>query len=129
MLLNTVYFYKCKLCVLRSYDEHCSLECKKKGDESGRLYLEFTDRGSKTNRGGLKHMEVDNKTVRQYENLDHPDHCVVNVFETYLSFLPSLDGNFYFVHCLTMLLEHQSFLNNALDTTHWQTEHVQESWN
>ena len=98
-LLNTVYFYNCKVFGLRSYDEHHSLQCsqfEKKVDESGRLYLEYTDRGSKTNRGGLKHMKVDNKTVKQYENLDDPDHCVVNLFETYLSFIPSTNGNFYF---------------------------------
>ena len=27
-LLNTVYFYKCKVFGLRSYDEHHSLQCK-----------------------------------------------------------------------------------------------------
>ena len=69
---------------------------EKKVDESGQLYLEYTDRGSKTNRGGLKHMKVANKKVRQYENPDDPDHCVVNIFETYLSFIPCMDGNFYF---------------------------------
>ena len=95
MLLNTIYFYNCKV----FDDEHHSLECshfEKEVDKSGRLYLEFTDRGSKTNRGGLKHMKIDNKTVRQYENVDDPDNCVVNIFDTYLLLLPSLDGNFYF---------------------------------
>ena len=41
-------------------------------------------------------MKVNNKTVKQYENLDDPDHCVVNLFETYLSFIPRTNGNFYF---------------------------------
>ena len=67
---------------LRSYDEHRSLQCKqfeKKLDERGRVYLEYTDCGSKTNRGGLKHMKVENKTVRQYENVDDSEHCIVNI--------------------------------------------------
>ena len=36
------------------------------------------------NRGGLKHMKVDNKAVRQYENVNDEDHCVVNIFEKIL---------------------------------------------
>ena len=41
-------------------------------------------------------MKVDNKTVRQYENTDDSEHCVVNIFETYFSFLPRRDKQFYF---------------------------------
>ena len=58
--------------------------------------MEYTDFGSKTNRGGLKHMKVENKTVRQYENPDDPDHCVVNIFQKYLCSIPSRDDFFYF---------------------------------
>ena len=59
--------------------------------------MEYTDFGSKTNCGGLKHMKVENKTVRQYENPDDPDHCVVNIFQKYLCSIP-----FTFVPLLTM---------------------------
>ena len=98
-LLNTVYYYNCKVFGLRSYDEHRNLQCKqfeKKLDERGRVYLEYTDCGSKTNRGGLKHMKVENKTVRQYENVDDSQHCIVNIFEFYFSLIPSRDSHFYF---------------------------------
>ena len=102
-LLNAVYFYNCKVFGLRSQDEHHSLQCsqfEKKVDENSRVYLEYTDRGCKTNRGGLKHMKVENKSVRQYENPDDLDRCVVHGFETYLSFIPSREANFYFRLCL-----------------------------
>ena len=68
---NTVYFYNCKVFGLRSYDEHLDLKClqfEKSVDEKGHVYLEYTDFGSKTNAGGLKHMKVENKCIRQYEN-------------------------------------------------------------
>ena len=98
-LQNTVYYYNCKVFGLRSYDEHHDLQCsqfEKKLDEQGRVYLEYTDFGSKTNAGGLKHLKVENKHVRQYENPADPDHCVVNIFETYLSCIPYRTGKFYF---------------------------------
>lgn len=69
---------KCKVFGLRSYDEHHCLQCsqfEKKIDEMGRVYLEYTDFGSKTNAGDLKHLKVENKCVRQYENPADPDHC------------------------------------------------------
>ena len=31
-----------------------------------------------------------------YENHSDPDHCVVNIFDTYFSFIPDRTGNFYF---------------------------------
>ena len=65
-------------------------------DENGDVYLQYTDSGRKTNRGGLKHMKVDNKVIKQYENPDDAEHCVVNIFEKYRSLIPSLDGFFYY---------------------------------
>ena len=58
----------------------------KQVDEQGRVYLEYTDFGNKTNRGGLKHMKVDNKAVRQYENTDDGEHCIVNILRNTLAF-------------------------------------------
>ena len=84
---------------LRSYDEHHNLRCSqfaKKLDEKGRVCIEYTDFGSKTNRGGLKHMKVQNKTIHQYENPDDADHCVVNLFVKCFDFIPNRDGHFYF---------------------------------
>ena len=99
-LLNTVYYYNCKVFGLRydtSYDEHRNLMCaqyEKKVDEKGRIYLQYTDFGSKTNRGGLKHMKVDNKVIRQYENPDDEEHCIVNIFVNYLSVILTTDAHF-----------------------------------
>ena len=98
-LLNTVYFYNCKVFGLRSYDEHRNLKCaqfEKKLDEKGRVYIEYTDFRSKTNRGGFKHMKVQNKTIRQYENVNDADHCVVNIFVKYFDFILNRDEHFYF---------------------------------
>jgi len=99
VILNTVYFYNCKVFGLRSFDEHRNLKCSqftKHLEKWKRVYMEYTDFGSKTNCGGLKDMKVENKKVRQHENPDDPDHCVVNIFQKYLCSIPSLDDFFYF---------------------------------
>ena len=59
VIVNTVYYYNCMVFGLRSYDEHRNLKCsqyEKEVDDKGRVYLEYTDLGSKTNRGSLKHI-------------------------------------------------------------------------
>ncbi len=97
-LLNTVYFYNCKVFGLRSYDEHRNLsrsQYTKKLDEKGRVYIEYVDFGNKCNRGGLKHMKVDNKVVRRYEDENDPDHDLVNLFVKYLHYLPDGVDHFY----------------------------------
>ena len=83
---------------LRSIDEHRNLQCsphEKKVDDRGKVYLEYTNYGSKTN-CGLKHMNLENQTIRQYENPADKEHCVVNIFVKYLCFVPSRDKHFYF---------------------------------
>ena len=94
-LLNTVQLYNCKVFGMRSQDEHRDLKCaqfEKKVDEKQRVYLEYTDYGSKTNCGGLKHMKVQNKIARQYENQIDPDQCVVNIFVALMNFELILDS-------------------------------------
>ena len=61
------------------------LSVAKKLDEKGRVYIKYTDFGSKTIiHGGLKDMKVQNKTIRYYENLnDDANHCVANLFVEY----------------------------------------------
>ena len=96
---STVYYYNCKVFGLRSYDEHRYLrrtQYQKKVDEQGRVSLEYSDFGCKTNRGGLKHMKVDNKVIRQYENPSDGEHCVVNIFVYYLTLIPGNDDKFYY---------------------------------
>ena len=56
VLLNTVYFYNCKVFGLRSFDEHRNLQCtqfKKEVDPGKHVYMLYTDYGNKANRGGL----------------------------------------------------------------------------
>ena len=116
-LLNTVYYYNCKVFGLRSYDEHRNLMCaqyEKKVDEKSRIYLQYTDFGRKTNHGGLKHMKVDNKVIRQYENPDDEEHCIVNIFVNYLSVIPTADALFTIILFVIMVLEFQSLVNRLL---------------
>ena len=68
----------------------------KKVDEKKRVYLEFTEYGSKCRCGGLNHLKVENKHVQQYENLNNPEHCVVNIFVIYFASIPDTSGQFYF---------------------------------
>ena len=98
VITNTVYFYNCKVFGLRSIDEHRNLlreQFSKKVDEKSRVYLEYVDYGNKTMRGGLKHMKVEPKVLRQYEDVSDPDHCVVNIFVTYLLYAPRDVDYFY----------------------------------
>ena len=39
---------------------------------------------------------VQNKTIRQYENVNDADHCVVNIFVKYFYFIPNRDEHSYF---------------------------------
>jgi hypothetical protein len=97
--LNTVYFYNCKVFGLRSYDEHQNLQCnqfKKEVDADNCVYLLYTDYGNKANRGGLKTMKVDTKCIKQYENIEDRQRCVVNIFDYYFACIPRRDGMFYF---------------------------------
>ena len=41
-------------------------------------------------------MKVNNKAVRQYEDVNDEEHCVVNIFEKYLSSISRHDKLFYF---------------------------------
>ena len=89
-LLNSVYYYNCKIFALRSYDEHRKLLCtqfEKKVDEQNGVYMQYTEFGSKTNQGGLKHMKFQNKHVRQYADSEAGERCVVHIFDTYLSYI------------------------------------------
>ena len=56
--LNTVYLCNCNVFGLRSYDEPSNLKRSQFLDEKGRVYIEYTDFGNKTNRGSLRDMKV-----------------------------------------------------------------------
>ncbi len=67
----------------------------KKVDEKSRVYMQYTEYGNKGNRGGLKHIKVDPKVVRQYEDTSDPEHCIVNIFVKYLLYLAQDVDSFY----------------------------------
>ena len=54
----------------------------------GEIFLQYTeDIGLKTNKGGLKHRQVEEKTVDLYGG-KNPDRCPLHVIMKYLSLLP-----------------------------------------
>ena len=69
---------------------------RSKVDEQNGVYMQYTEFGSKTNQGGLKHMKFQNKHVRQYADSEAGERCVVHIFDTYLSYIPSRDDFFYY---------------------------------
>ncbi len=97
VLTNTVY---CKVFAVRSYDEHHNLKREqftKKVDEKSRVYMQYTDYGNKSNRGGLKH--ILRWTLKSSGNMkvytSDPEHCIVNIFVKYLLYLPQDVDDFY----------------------------------
>jgi hypothetical protein len=46
---------------------------------------------SKENQGGLKHRKVQKKSVQAYGNIQHPDRCIVKLYEKYISKCPGSD--------------------------------------
>ena len=49
----------------------------------GRKYLQYIEDISKNNCGGLKMRKLEAKKVIQHENLEHPDKCIVRIFNEY----------------------------------------------
>ena len=83
---------------MRSQDEHRNLsvnQFEKKVDQNNKVYLQFTGHACKTNQGGLHHMKVKNKIIRQYEDTDNPSQCIVNAFVLYFTTIPKA-GQFYY---------------------------------
>ncbi|XP_078330429.1 uncharacterized protein LOC111100766 [Crassostrea virginica] len=86
-LQYTVFFYNCKLFGLRGYDEHKSLECDQFEvgcDERGK-YIHFHGRLSKTYKGGLKHIQLQNKDIKHY--CLNAERCLADFYMVYLDAL------------------------------------------
>lgn len=67
-LQHTVFFYACKLFGLRGRDEHRNLDCSQfeiGTDQTGK-YVRFIGRSTKTFKGGLSHLSLDNKDIKHY---------------------------------------------------------------
>lgn len=60
-LLNTVFYYNCKLFGLRGMDEHHKLQCEQfnTGQDKEGIFVEFVDRFSKSLNGGLNTTEIE----------------------------------------------------------------------
>lgn len=67
-LQSTVFFYACKLFALRGHDEHHDLYCEQftVGTDDIGKYVQFDGRSSKTYKGGLKNLELANKSIRHH---------------------------------------------------------------
>ncbi|XP_052679523.1 uncharacterized protein LOC128160267 isoform X1 [Crassostrea angulata] len=86
-LQYTVFFYNCKLFGLRAYDEHKSLECDQFDlgcDDRGK-YIHFHGRSSKTYKGGLRHIQLQNKDIKHY--CLNAERCLADFYLAYIDAL------------------------------------------
>lgn len=93
-LQYTVFFYNCKLFGLRAYDEHKSLECDQFDlgcDDRGK-YIHFHGRSSKTYKGGLRHIQLQNKDIKHY--CLNAERCLADFYVAYIDAL-GRRGAFY----------------------------------
>ena len=94
-LLNTIIFCVGKGFALRAGKEHRALrtipfqsQFKFMRDPDGEIFLRYTeDVGLKTNKGGLKHRNIEAKTVDLYASLNC-DRCPLHAIIKYLTLLP-----------------------------------------
>ena len=94
-LLDTIVFQLGLNCALCAGKEHRSLQSigirsqfEFRHDSTGNLYLHYSeDLGLKTNKGGLKHRNVEAKVVDVY-CISNIDRCPVRIFMKYISMLP-----------------------------------------
>jgi hypothetical protein len=97
VLLDTLIYLIGLNFALRSGDEHRTLSRDQFQLHSldGSVYLEYTEKLSKTNRRGLKDVKVPRKVCRSYERKDMPNRCLVYLYRKYLSLCPSDLSNDY----------------------------------
>lgn len=89
----TMFFYASKLFGLRGCDEHHSLTAEQffiGTDECGN-YIKFMGRSSKTYKGGLDQLNVQNKNIKHYS--DPGERCIIDFFDVYLKAVG--EGSFY----------------------------------
>ena len=95
-LLNTVYYYNCKIFGLRSHEERRRLQCsqhEKKADKKSRVYLQYTDYGRWSQ-------------TYQYENVKDEEHCVVNIFVNYYNIYQGMTSTSTTDYYLIVVLEY-----------------------
>jgi hypothetical protein len=101
-LLNAVFFLNGKNFVLRGGVEHRSLklsQIKRNISQDGKVFYTYTEHVSKNRSGGYNQLNVPNKVVHQYQDVNAGERCHVFVLDTYLSKLPTAAkemDSFYF---------------------------------
>ncbi|XP_048257305.1 uncharacterized protein LOC124152981 [Haliotis rufescens] len=90
-LLNTDFYYNCKLFGLRACDEHRSLQVEQIIVDKDQIgdYIEFRGTTAKNYNGGLYHRSVEAKNIRHHTTGDLP-----RLYNTYLSKIGNT-GPFY----------------------------------
>ena len=96
-LLYGVYFYNVRCFSLRGGEIHRTLEKEQftiRNDvKTGVRVLRYSERLSKSNKGGLKHLKVQPLKNEIFAQPDNP-RCVVDLFSKYLALIPD-NGPFY----------------------------------
>lgn len=67
-LQHTVFFNACKVFGLKGYDEHHDLQFEQFtiGEDSAGRFIQFTERATKTYKGGLGHLNVQSKNLKHH---------------------------------------------------------------
>ena len=92
-LVDTMLFLCDVKFALRSGEEHRSLQVSQftlTHCANGSLQLEYTENYSKNNAGGLAHRKVQPKHVVHHANDAYPKRCLVRLYQTYMSYQPSV---------------------------------------
>lgn len=96
-LSNAVFYYNGKAFGFGGMEWHKNLDAEQyeiKTDPENKLkYIQFTARVSKHIQGGLKHRNVENQIIKQYEQPSN-SRCLVKLFSFYLSLISRV-GPFY----------------------------------
>lgn len=109
-MLNTVFYYNCKLFGLRGMDEHRSLTSDQftLGQDKEGTYIDFQGKTSKNFSGGLHQRKIEAKHVRHYSSSSDMRSLYL-IYKNYLDLIGSSGpGSFYryviiiFVSCTTL---------------------------
>lgn len=95
-MINTVFYYNCKLFGLRGMDEHHDLQCEQfhLGQDKDGCYVEYVGRFSKSLNGGIKQRKLTSKDIRHYVTNRGSERDLYTVYEQYLGAVGNT-GYFY----------------------------------
>ncbi len=97
-LVNTLLYLVSVHFALHVCDEHKALKVGafsqlkiKVNPKTNLWFLEYNKHRAKNHQGGIKSLHYKNKIVKAFENVDNPEHCIVRIFEKYMSKCLSMD--------------------------------------